>query len=217
MDLSERASDCDLSAIRRVEGPTPGWQVRVFRASGGETKFFADRYLGGPEQSLQAALKERAKLQARYPKLSPHERAQRPRKSSPSAKAARVRRVTKHKQTRAGVRSYAYWVAIWSDDSGPRTRWFSIQRLGEDKARQLAEQACLAGERDKIKGVRLVKRKVRVKKGFCERRFWVASWTSPETGRECTRSFSLAKYGAQKALELALSKRREEIEKLRGG
>ncbi|WP_429885716.1 hypothetical protein [Geoalkalibacter halelectricus] len=204
-------SDLNMAGLLRVKAASPthscGWQLRIRRNGELISKFFSDRYLGGEQESLRAALAERERLLARYPSHSRYELAQRPKASV----ATGVRRIIR----RRNGKIYHYWLAGWQELPWKWvSRCFSIQRYGEQKAKQMADEACRNAQAAVIRGVRRVRRKTKTRRGTRVSACWVASWTPEPGGREFTRSFSVAKYGEQKAYELALAKRQEEIEKL---
>ncbi|MFT4176665.1 MAG: AP2/ERF family transcription factor [Luteolibacter sp.] len=133
-------------AITRMEHPetsTFGWQVRIQRRKVRYAKYFADRSLGGPENSLQAARAWRDKVLA---KLSETEGVRvcltSARNSSGVVGVSRV--------TISGPNGVAYyfWQATWSlGDGERRCVRFSVKRYGERQAFRLAVQARREGTR----------------------------------------------------------------------
>ena len=203
-------ASANMTGLLRIKAASPthscGWQVRIRRNGEVISKFFSDRYLGGEQESLRAALAERERLLARYPRNTRHELSHKP-KSLTAAKIRLIRR-------RRNGKTYLYWLASWQELPGRWvTRCFSIQRYGDQKAREIAEEACCNAQAAGMRGVRRIRRKARTRSGSRVYAHWVASWMSQD-GKERTKSFSVTKYGEQLAWEKAVAQRRNAVEAL---
>jgi hypothetical protein len=130
----------DNYAIARIDlagAGTHGWQVRLQRRGVKYAKFFGDRAHGGQAAGLQAALRWRNELLARFE----------------SEESARVcRRSARNRSGVVGVSrvtvtgpngvEYLFWQATWSPSPGKRrTVKFSVRRYGDRQAFELAVRA----------------------------------------------------------------------------
>ncbi len=137
--------------ISRVDtGSTHGFQVRMMRRGYVTEKFFSDSIFGGKRKALAAARELRDELEAESPRYS---RKQVARFKSPrnTSGIVGVRLATEVVKSLPSKPVYKYWVAQWSPEPGVRrTRRFSINKYGNDKAYKLAVAARNKGVREMV-------------------------------------------------------------------
>lgn len=136
-----------IDLVSRNGKSVSGWEVRIQRRHERVQKFFCDSKLGGKRAALKVAQAFRDLTESRLKPLSVADRAQRPSSRNHSGTVG-VRR--QHQVDRRGdfEYHYDYWVAQWTDGMGRRkTRSFSVEQLGDKKARQLA----IAAREDGVK------------------------------------------------------------------
>jgi hypothetical protein len=133
----------DLKYIVRIDQKKPKqqhcWQVRIIRANNSFHRSFSDSKWGGKKRALEAAMKCRNKEVATRPPMNSYEQAIRP-KSTNKSGIVGVRRT--QRVVRRGKKSWSYdvWAATGTPTSGERTktRYFSVNALGERKAKATA-------------------------------------------------------------------------------
>ncbi|MGE9271528.1 MAG: hypothetical protein ACQKBU_12055 [Verrucomicrobiales bacterium] len=131
----------DTYAIARIDLPgasTHGWQVRIQRRGTKYGKYFADRSLGGPQASYEAARKWRDALLKRI-----EERASGARICEKSPRnSSGVVGVSKVVVTASNGAMYYFWQATWCPEPGRRRSVkFSVRRHGDRQAFRLAVEA----------------------------------------------------------------------------
>ena len=129
--------------ISRIERQTAGggFLVRVMRKGRRVAKFFADHDHGGKRNALSAARNHRDQLEAKLRGYSAGQRAQLQRSNNTSGVTG-VRKAYETDYRWESEPTYGFWVAQWTLPHGKRrTRRFSIDKYGEDKAYRLAVQA----------------------------------------------------------------------------
>lgn len=110
---------------------THGWWVRVSRDGVLFRKMFYDTQEGSPQASLKAAIRHRHNILASLPSNTKfvHSKALSP---DPTTRVGRYEEAGKQQR-------YEYWKARWYDkDYNIKTKNFSVNRYGEEGARQLA-------------------------------------------------------------------------------
>ena len=128
-----------------------GWEVRIMRRGKKVEKFFSDNGYGGKTQALRAAKEYRDKLEATMKPYTVAERAKKPSKRNSSGVVG-VRK-SYRKDIRDGYEyTYYCWVAQWTDGKGRRrTKSFSIDKFGDEKAFQKAVAARKKGIKESEK------------------------------------------------------------------
>ena len=112
-------------------------------------KYFADTKFGGKIGALREAKKFRDEIEAQMPRYSVSELARNPSVRNTSGTVGV--RISERKDIRGEYEyTYYFWVAQWTDGKGRRkTRSFSIDKYGYDKARELAVKARKKGIKEK--------------------------------------------------------------------
>lgn len=130
--------------ISRIEtGSTRGYEVRVMRRGTQVCKHFSDRQWGGKRKALAAAREYRDNLVTVLAgrEISRKERARAQRSSNQSGIVG-VRYTELRDSRGENEYVYAFWEAQWSPRPGVRkTRRFSINKYGDEKAKRMAIQA----------------------------------------------------------------------------
>ncbi len=145
-DSNKNLSRIEISNDRGVS--FSGWGVRIQRRGKGVHKFFNDKIFGGERGAFKAASEYRDSVEAKLRGYSVADRAKTPSKRNTSGMVG----VRKHSQI--DVRGeyeyhYTYWIAQWTDREGKRkTKAFSIQEHGDEKAFKLAAAARKAGVKE---------------------------------------------------------------------
>lgn len=198
--MAPTSSDCPQYApgpnIIRINARTPGWQVRIQRASGTVSKFFSDLHSGGTAEALRLAQRERERLSKKFPRMGSASRSFQKRHALTSLFG--MTRWVRCQKTRRGMVERVFWRAYWPLPDGKRkTRSFSVDKYGEQEARDLAQQVYQS------KLVELIPAGVHRKcSPGSSKGFFVACWKTP-TGKIQTKSFSISKYGEAQALFMA--------------
>ncbi len=127
---------------------THGYEVRVMRRGKSFHKFFGDNAFGGKRKALAAAREYRDELVAQHPPRSLKEVAKR--KSSRNSSGTVGIRLSEEVDRRGpNELVYQYWVAQWSPKPGVRrTRRFSVNKYGDEKAYRMALRARQKGIRE---------------------------------------------------------------------
>ena len=124
--------------IYRLKARSPSasahWVVLIDNASGRNSKRFADSKLGGEQKALAAAVQYRDELVER---LGIQDRLDKP--ESPHPGVSRTESINR----RDGYpRKEVYWQAYWAKPDGSQaTKRFSVNKFGEEAAKDLAVQA----------------------------------------------------------------------------
>lgn len=129
--------------IRRVERNSHpgGYLVRITRRGKLMSEYFLDQEHGGKKESLEAAKKFRDKVETSKPHYTAKQLASRGRSNNTSGTVG-VRLVTEADPRWPSKPEYEYWVAQWSPAPGQRrTKRFSVEKYGKDKAFKLAVKA----------------------------------------------------------------------------
>lgn len=136
--------------VGRIDDPAKrmfGWLVRYWVAGRQTRKFFSDRAYGGSSQRAKAAAEAFA-----YEHLPDHQeilslrRRLLPRRNTPHGIPGVARYV------RPGGTS-AFWTAYWTQDGVRRTKKYSVAKLGEHEARDLAfatREEMTAGNQERL-------------------------------------------------------------------
>lgn len=127
--------------ITRIQRKTTGgYLVRVTRKGKLHSAFFSDDDYG-KRGSLLAAREHRDELEGKLKGYSPKQLAKRERSNNTSGVPG-VRLVEETDHRWESKPTYQYWVAQWSPKKGVRrTRRFSVQKYGYEKAKKLAIKA----------------------------------------------------------------------------
>lgn len=129
--------------ISRIEQPEKkhfGYYVRLNWRGTQYAKFFSDKKYGGKQKALKAAeayfdeLDEKMPLDSQVGRMTV-------RNSSGIVGVSRTKSASRG-------HSYEYWQARWGSGAERKSAKFSIQKYGEDKAKQLAISARKAWERE---------------------------------------------------------------------
>jgi hypothetical protein len=124
-----------------------GWEVRIQRRGKQVHKFFNDKKFGGAKGAQAAAREFRDAVESRMKPYTVVDRSKTPSTRNKSGIVG-VRRHHQVDMRGEFEYHYHYWVAQWTDADGKRkTKSFSIEELGEDKAFKLA----VAARREGIK------------------------------------------------------------------
>lgn len=132
-----------LRSIVRIDQDKPrsqhAWQVRIIRTDGSFTRLFSDSKHGGRKGALAAAIKCRDTELKKRPAKSSYEQALQVKANNTSGIVG-VRRGVRKVRRGKKVWSYDVWVATGTPISGApsKTRYFSIEALGERKAKAAA-------------------------------------------------------------------------------
>jgi hypothetical protein len=115
----------------RTANASPVWWVSIDNAAGKEHARFGDHEYGGEAEALAAAIKFRDAAVAR---LGLTERLVQPESGHPG-----VSRTESERAPRGRLRRDAYWQAYWPRPDGTQaTKRFSVNKFGEERAKQLA-------------------------------------------------------------------------------
>lgn len=118
-----------------------GYLLRFMRRGYTVESFFSDATHGGKRNALAEARKFRDQLEEAYPPYSRQELAELKSTRNTSGIVG-VRYVEEVDKRWPSQPSYAYWVAQWSPAPYvQKTRRFSVDKYGYEKARQLAVKA----------------------------------------------------------------------------
>jgi len=129
--------------IIRVDRETTGggYLVRVMRKGKRVSEYFADDDCGGKRKALLAAREHRDYLEQKMRGYTVKQLSQKERSNNTSGIVG-VRRVEETDHRWDSAPTYGFWVAQWSPRKGVRkTKRFSIDKYGEDKAYRLAVAA----------------------------------------------------------------------------
>lgn len=132
-----------LRSIVRIDQDKPrsqhAWQVRIIRRDGSFTRLFSDSKHGGRKAALAAAIKCRDAELKRRPAKTSYEQALQLKANNTSGIVG-VRRGVRKVRRGKKVWSYDVWVATGTPISGQpsKTRYFSVEALGERKAKAAA-------------------------------------------------------------------------------
>jgi hypothetical protein len=203
--------------IVRLEASPARWRAQFRRSGRVYTKDFTDAAHGGKTAAMRKAMALREQLLGRLPVRSAI-------KSYDSRNKTGVVGVQVREDRRAGARG-RYYCATWSKAGRRFKRMFSVAQYGEAKARALAidtrrhaveEILRWRGESPLpvvkranvgVVGVHLVKTWT---PAGTLMKYYNATWTDA-SGRDRQRAFSLRKYGARRALALAIQARRKAL------
>jgi len=132
-------SRIDIDGAAGTKG-THGFQVRIMRDGKPVSKFFSDSTHKGKNKALGAARAYRDKLVSQLGpvKTGPH--------TEPSSRNTSgivgVRRREGVRETDEYVYYHYFWEASWTDaDGGRQKRNFSVNKYGEDEAKEMAVTA----------------------------------------------------------------------------
>lgn len=136
----------DTPGITRFEyGSTRGYVVRYTCEKALFPRLFSDGKWGSKEAAYEAAKMYLAELKNAFPPMNRREYAEIKKRTNSSGRTG----VHRRKEVTRGRWTYEYWVATWSPTVGkPQSKKFSINKLGEEKAYQLAVEAREAGLRE---------------------------------------------------------------------
>ena len=126
-----------------------GWVVRMARRGEKVEKYFADNKHGGKAGALREAKKFRDELENTMQHYSASELAKNPSVRNTSGIVGV--RISERTDVRGECEcTFYFWVAQWTDGKGRRkTRSFSINKFGYDKAFQMAVNARKKGIKKK--------------------------------------------------------------------
>jgi AP2 domain len=122
-----------ISRIDQPEKKNFGYYVRLTWRGTQYAKFFSDKKYGGKRKALKAAeqyfdeLDEQMPLESQVGRMSVRN-------------SSGIVGVSRTKSSSRGHR-YEYWQAWWGSGGDRRSAKFSINKYGEDKAKELAIQA----------------------------------------------------------------------------
>lgn len=134
-----------LHHIRRIDNPSKryhAWVVQVQRRKKPTARSFSDRRHGGKRKALAAAIRCRDTLlaeanQAHYQQWRYHHR-----RADNTSGIVGVGRYLWRTRFNNSVYEIPAWQAYWNDRHGKRhSRWFSVNRHGEARAKALALRA----------------------------------------------------------------------------
>lgn len=126
-----------------------GWQVTIQRRGVIYRRHISDGRHGGKAAALKAAKRYRDDLMQRHPPLEKRHYADILKRNNTSGVTGVVRYCAPETRRRAPSAQRWYWVASWTlPDGRPRRRKFSVSRLGESQAFQLAVKARRQAMRD---------------------------------------------------------------------
>ncbi|MCY7348357.1 MAG: AP2 domain-containing protein [Pyrinomonadaceae bacterium] len=129
-----------ITRIENYKNRANGWQVRLLCRGKSFSKFFKDSDYVSKESALKAARRFYRRLVAENPKISRQEHAER--ETSRTGEIIGVRRLLKPRFGHV----YEVWEAKWSPQKYQRrVRTFSIEKYGEEAAKNLAIEARLNG------------------------------------------------------------------------
>ncbi|TWT76249.1 AP2 domain protein [Planctomycetes bacterium CA13] len=118
-----------------------GFLVRVMRKGKKTSKFFSDSENGGKRKALIAAKAFRDELETKMKGYSAKELSKIMRSNNTSGVVG-VRLVEEVDTRWPSQPTYLYWVAQWSPEKGVRrTKRFSVEKYGDEKAYELAVKA----------------------------------------------------------------------------
>jgi molybdenum cofactor biosynthesis enzyme MoaA len=124
-----------ISRIDQPEKHNHGYYVRLTRDGKTESKFFADKTVGGKRVARRAAKEYEAELLEKAAALK-----RRPRKPSVRNTSGKVG--VSRTSYGDGPEATEYWQAAWIDNKGRRkSAKYSVKKYGEDKAKRLASRA----------------------------------------------------------------------------
>ncbi|WP_153559143.1 AP2 domain-containing protein [Roseimaritima sediminicola] len=128
--------------ITRIDRQTTGgYLVRIMRRGKLHSAYFAFEEHGGKRKALAAAREYRDELEQRLKGYSPKRQVQKLRANNTSGVAG-VRLVEETDPRWKSKPTYRYWVAQWSPAKGVRrTKRFSVEKYGNDKAYKMAVRA----------------------------------------------------------------------------
>ncbi|MDF1754187.1 MAG: AP2 domain-containing protein [Verrucomicrobiales bacterium] len=136
-----------ISRLEQESSGTYGWQVRIQRNGVRYGRFFSDYEWGGTQKALNIALQYRDRVIAHQERVS--QTSVRAHETVGARNQSGVVGVTRISQRSAKGIEYHFWQASWTDQDGNRrTVRYSVLKLGEEKAFELA---CVARE-DALKG-----------------------------------------------------------------
>lgn len=144
-----------LRYIQRIDKEHHTWKVSIRRATQLVHRYFTDSVYGGPVQALAAAMAWRDTTVAELTGVDYglwRRDLNRPNNTSGIVGVYRgVMRSKRGKQ----VRKQAYWCGYWQNTNGKRSsRSFSINKYGEEGAKQLAIRARQEGMADVARQLR---------------------------------------------------------------
>lgn len=122
---------------------THGYVVRYMRDRALFQKLFSDTQYGSPENAFEAAKLYLTELKATFPPMNRREFCQIKRRKKDGI-------VGVHRnESKSRGKVYASWIAQWCPEEGKiAKRGFSVNKYGEERAKQLAEVAREAGLRE---------------------------------------------------------------------
>ncbi|TWU64842.1 MULTISPECIES: AP2/ERF family transcription factor [Crateriforma] len=128
--------------ITRIDRKTTGgYLVRVMRRGELTSWYFSDKEYGSKRKALAAAKEYRDELEGGLAGYSAKQLAKKQRSNNTSGVVG-VRLVEEKDPRWPSQPTYRYWVAQWSPQKGVRrTKRFSVEKYGEDKAYKMAVQA----------------------------------------------------------------------------
>lgn len=136
----------DQYGISRIEQGGDAWRVSLCRQGQRFVRNFHDSTCGGREAALEAARQYRDEIICNHPPTSRRQFAEVRRRNNRTGITG-VYRFAKRYRLRDGTqRETWYWEANWPTERGKSGKaTFSVNRYGEDLARQLAIRARAAG------------------------------------------------------------------------
>lgn len=135
----------DLYGISRIDSEqqnTHAWRVSLLRKGKRLVKNFPDRQYGGTPKALNAARHYRDALISQHPPLSRKDFAAILRSNNQTGISGVYRYAKRYKLKDGSQRESWYWEANWPTERGVSAKaTFSVNRYGEDLARQMAIRA----------------------------------------------------------------------------
>jgi len=134
-----------LRCIVRIDVERPRsqhcWEVKIIRSGDSFHRSFSDSKFGGKQRALEEAIKCRDRELEQRPTMSSFEQAIRPKVTNKSGIVG-VRRTTRMVRRDGRTWNYRVWAVTGTPVSGgkSKTRYFSIDGMGERKARAAAIQ-----------------------------------------------------------------------------
>ncbi|MEM7769199.1 MAG: AP2/ERF family transcription factor [Cyanobacteria bacterium P01_E01_bin.6] len=119
-----------ISRIEQFEKTNFGYYVRLKRDGRQYAKFFSDSRFGGQQNALKAAQDYLNELSEQLPRRSQAGQIS-------TRNTSGIVGVSQTKSTRKG-HTYEYWQAWWGSGGDRKSRKFSINKYGTQKAKQLA-------------------------------------------------------------------------------
>ncbi|MEM9643721.1 MAG: AP2/ERF family transcription factor [Planctomycetota bacterium] len=139
MQPSPMRANRNITPIERET--TGGWLVRVTRKRELTSWYFGDIEYGSKPKALKAAREYRDELEQGLVGYSSKELAKKTRSNNTSGTVG-VRLVEESDPRWPSEPTYKYWIAQWSPAKGVRkTKRFSVEKYGHDKAYKLAVAA----------------------------------------------------------------------------